>query len=955
MNKLFKRIGLVLVGMAMAVGVGSAIGFLNKANNPALETKAENTPTTYTLNSASWGSANGNWTSVGDLDGTLASGKYGLNAGSAGAISPVSYSSISSFVFRGTSSKTGAGTCELFYSATATPSGTWTSLGSKSFATSLTWSISPAVSGYLKFTITWSKGNIYVSSLAVTHEAAPQKTLSSISVATPPAKTTYYAYEDFDPAGLVITRTYSDSTNDTYAYAGHSGDFSFSPSTNLMAGTSSITITYSGKTTTQSITTTARTLSSIAVTTPPTKTSYYVGDSFDPTGMVVAATYDVGPTKDVTGSCAFTPDPLTLETTAVTVSYGGKTTTQAVTVSQAPSVYTINFGSTKETNPDEIKTNADFTSTYTVPSGVTAGDFSKIYGESTTQLKCGSGSASSTISFIIPSSSYIVAVSVVVATAGGTSLDVTSGALGATTENQTIAVGTLTFDDNLLGERSNKVTLASTASGAFYLSSITISYFDFDPELHASSTSIEAAVNTSNRSINLTYDYFTPTSYTAVVQSGTSLTAGAVSFNTSATPHTATFTTGATTGATVFRITGSGSGKSAYVDVTVTVTEVRNLISLSITTASDVTAFKVGQTFDVGSLAITATFDSAPTSVVYSKANANLGALTFAPEIGYEFVEGDIGTITSVVAELEVGNGDEIVEYAITVSDKTYAAKISSASDLWDGQQIYFGDQEGTRVNVAHAGGNQLGSEAATVHATKGLSLDDVTNAVPYTVRREKIGSYTYYSFYYDGFYLKDLGDKDNNYIGRSATLDDSCRFSISVCDGEVTMTNKGNSTKPEFRWNSGSNWFSCYSSSSALAKATMYIRVAYSAATVANSFEESRLYMTEYTTNNGWCSDGEHAYYANAKAVWGAMTEDEKLSVSSDGIDRLEAWASANGDQLNGDMELVAKARAVESTIQVNVFDTENTLILLAVLFGFGAVSVGFVFIVRKRRQADE
>ena len=54
------------------------------------------------------------------------------------------------------------------------------------------------------------------------------KTLSSIAVQTAPTKTTYFAGENFDPTGLVITRNFSDSTSDTYTYDGHTSEFSFS-------------------------------------------------------------------------------------------------------------------------------------------------------------------------------------------------------------------------------------------------------------------------------------------------------------------------------------------------------------------------------------------------------------------------------------------------------------------------------------------------------------------------------------------------------------------------------------------------------------------------------------------------------------------------------------------------------------------------------------------------------
>lgn len=71
-------------------------------------------------------------------------------------------------------------------------------------------------------------------------------------------------------------------------------------------------------------------ISSIAVTTNPTKTSYAVGESFDPSGMVVTATYSDGSTSDVTGQCTFSPSVMAESTTSVTVSYEGKTTTVAV-------------------------------------------------------------------------------------------------------------------------------------------------------------------------------------------------------------------------------------------------------------------------------------------------------------------------------------------------------------------------------------------------------------------------------------------------------------------------------------------------------------------------------------------------------------------------------------------------------------------------------------------------
>ena len=78
-------------------------------------------------------------------------------------------------------------------------------------------------------------------------------------------------------------------------------------------------------------------LESIEVTVYPTKTVYTVGDPLDLTGMVVTATYSDGSTMDVTSLCDTVPEAGAILNTAgssqaVTVTYGDKTTSFAITV-----------------------------------------------------------------------------------------------------------------------------------------------------------------------------------------------------------------------------------------------------------------------------------------------------------------------------------------------------------------------------------------------------------------------------------------------------------------------------------------------------------------------------------------------------------------------------------------------------------------------------------------------
>ena len=82
-----------------------------------------------------------------------------------------------------------------------------------------------------------------------------------------------------------------------------------------------------------------KTLSSIAVKTPPNNLSYVEGDSFSPTGLVITATYSDSTTSDITYSdnedeFDFEPsDNLQVGDTSITISFEGKTCSQAISVS----------------------------------------------------------------------------------------------------------------------------------------------------------------------------------------------------------------------------------------------------------------------------------------------------------------------------------------------------------------------------------------------------------------------------------------------------------------------------------------------------------------------------------------------------------------------------------------------------------------------------------------------
>ena len=112
------------------------------------------------------------------------------------------------------------------------------------------------------------------------------------------------------------------------------------------------------------------TLKSIAVTTNP-KLEYWVGEPFDPTGMVITATYSNNTTKTITDITAsdkkgvsWTPDGAltTVGTQDITISYGDQTTTVNVEVNK-PEVEKIEV--TTDPSKIEYQINDDF-----IPTGM---------------------------------------------------------------------------------------------------------------------------------------------------------------------------------------------------------------------------------------------------------------------------------------------------------------------------------------------------------------------------------------------------------------------------------------------------------------------------------------------------------------------------------------------------------------------------------------------------------
>ena len=254
--------------------------------------------------------------------------------------------------------------------------------------------------------------------------------LSSIAITTHATKLSYNAGETFDPTGLVITLTYSDSSTERVIYnATTSSSFTFSPNGPLTRTGNVITVTYAGKTTTETLN--VKELTGITVATNPTKLSYATGQSLNPAGLVLTLTYtdsnNANTTENVTynsttqSKFTFNPSGTAITTGNVSVTYDGKTgasmqPTFAITVRTVASISVINrpsktsYSSGNKLSPSglSIKVNyTDGTNEIVAYSSSNSGDFSF---NPSTSTSLNTGHANVTVTYGGKSTTFAISV-----------------------------------------------------------------------------------------------------------------------------------------------------------------------------------------------------------------------------------------------------------------------------------------------------------------------------------------------------------------------------------------------------------------------------------------------------------------------------------------------------------------------------------------------------------------
>ena len=155
------------------------------------------------------------------------------------------------------------------------------------------------------------------------------KEIKSIEITTPPTKTDYIKGEKFDPAGMVISLIYKEEGAEKEVLPSDSYQISPDASTPLDTNNRTVTVTYEKdgkKYTAKQVITVHNNATAVTIKSQPTKTEYMAGEKFDPTGMVVNATFEDGTTAEVeitSSNAQYKTDPLSDADSEFVIKYSG--------------------------------------------------------------------------------------------------------------------------------------------------------------------------------------------------------------------------------------------------------------------------------------------------------------------------------------------------------------------------------------------------------------------------------------------------------------------------------------------------------------------------------------------------------------------------------------------------------------------------------------------------------
>ena len=333
--------------------------------------------------------------------------------------------------------------------------------------------------------------------------------------------------------------------------------------------------------------------------------------------------------------------------------------------------------------------------------------------------------------------------------------------------------------------------------------------------------------------------------------------------------------------------------------------------------------------------------------------NVTMNSGTFSVSItGVSATEG-----TSLVFEGEDGNGTASVTLVVVSYTPTHDL-VTSAANLANGSRVVIGctDTDYNYIAEHSTGGNNLNA------VTSGFADDKSTLAASSSEEFVVwcIDSTNGYYVFSDGDYYLASPTTKNNYLLRTDVLSEACYFTIEDNANGISVKNSYGvdhswgsvSSAYTLEFNSSTNKFSLYGSSQKAA--SLYLSK--ESVDAIQGFIDVFMHMNSYDTNNGYCADNSHHYYADAKAAFSnqlSAAQRQTFCTSSayaSAYARLSSWADNNGDKIDTNYSLVQKSN-------INLFgfsssENTNTIAIIVIISMVSVTAIGGYFFIRRRKE---
>ena len=299
-------------------------------------------------------------------------------------------------------------------------------------------------------------------------------------------------------------------------------------------------------------------------------------------------------------------------------------------------------------------------------------------------------------------------------------------------------------------------------------------------------------------------------------------------------------------------------------------------------------------------------------------------------------------TLTITTADKDAGGNKVSKELTIVVQNLVILedpVKLTDPSTLKLGDKIYLVNETYNESIGGYDSSKKIFTTTDVV-ISEG-KITDCGEAIPLV-----IGKYnSHLLLKYENGYIGAGNDKTTLTINGTGTLTWDIDMEADK-SAVITSTDALHAGAIQYNYNNGNPRFSNYTTSQI--KFAIYV----SAATdqeVANEFMNNYMHMNDYNEDLGYCKDNSHNYYDFAKEAYKSMNATQRGLISAEALNRLAAWAKANGETFDPSEGTFTKL-FVDSNI--GVASANYAIIIIVATVSITALGVALMVLKKKKHN---